>query len=1151
MSAVAADAIVPPQITQTIAQLTQCSRCTCQTHWHYQSTPPGSMAPLAAPGIPDGWESWPIASLNPKGHLTWPKGQQECWFVQKIVIPSHLNGYPIAGLTLRLALHWWAEVAEVWVDGKLRQVGDLFDCKTRVLLSEAIAPGTTFLVAIRLVSPGHDPGALVASAFVVENPDLDTPEPGFVADELAVITQYLQMFMPALLPTFVTYLRPIAEKLSVIADQAVADRADIDLTLTHLRQRLQTWEIQPGQTISTWLKQRQISLLGHAHLDLAWLWPIAETWEAAERTFTSVLNLQADFPELIFGHSSPAVYAWLEDHRPELFSQIQSQVKAGRWEIVAGLWVEPDLNLIQGESLVRQVLYGQRYVQEKFGVFNRIAWLPDSFGFCWQLPQILQQAGIDYFVTQKLRWNDTNQPSDDLFWWQAPDGSQVLSLMSAPIGEDIAPVKMAIYACEWEQRTGELTALWLPGVGDHGGGPTRDMLEIARRWQRSPFFPQLRFQTALEFLEQFKIKNSKLKIQNSELYLEFHRGCYTTHADQKAWNRRCENLLYEAELFASLVQIIAVDAGEDRTHHITTTQAQLTTAWQQVLFNQFHDILPGTAIPEVYAEASSNWQAAEQTAQHILNQALADISDRIALPEPPVTDAIPLVIFNSLNWARSQVVTVTVPDANAQWQMYDLAGQPLPTQPITPETGTDPSQIAVLTSDIPGVGYRLFWLAQQPTSDRSKTQSRNLKAKSRNLKAKIAKSAKTKVSSVQRTGAYTLENAYLRVTVDPATGNLSSVWDKQAQREVLKSPENQLQFFADTGQYWDAWNIDPNYAQHPLPAPELKVLQWLDIGPVIARLRVVRQLGQSTFWQDYILETESPLVKIKTKVNWQERHTLVKAAFPVTIAADCATYEIACGAIERSLRSPQPPDRAKWEVPALRWADLTNTPSASNSQDNQAQNNQAQNNQVIYGVSLLNDGKYGYDAQPDQLRLTLLRGATWPDPAADRGQHQFTYALYPHLGTWQTAHTVRQGYALNMPLRTHILTPERGHSDSAPLPPIGTLLSIPAENLVLMALKPAEGQTQQWVLRCYECHGQPAEFRLVSDLALTVETPVDLLERSITPKNPVMIEANRDPDQVSASIPPSTASSLIPAWKIASYRVNKLPNQIASPTTSP
>ncbi len=1121
MSPIPADAIVPPAIPQTIAQLAQCSRCSCQTQWHFQMTPPGSVVPLAGPGRPEGWESWPIATLNVKGHLAWPKGQQEAWFVQAIVIPSQLQGYPIAGLSLRLALHWWAAVATVWVNGELRQVGDLFDCKTRVLLSEAIVPGMAFLVAIRLVSPGHDPGALVASELVVENSDSEAPEPGFVADELAVITQYLQTFIPEQLPTLATYLMPIAEKLSAMATQMSGDRAEFDWCLAKLRQQLQTWEVQPGQTLPHWLKQRQIGLLGHAHLDLAWLWPIAETWEAAERTFSSVLALQADFPELIFGHSSPALYAWIETHQPELFEQIQAQVKAGRWEIIAGLWVEPDLNLSQGESLVRQVLYGQRYVQEKFGLLNRIAWLPDSFGFCWQLPQILQQAGIDYFVTQKLRWNDTTQPSDDLFWWQSPDGSQVLSLMSAPIGEDISPVKMATYACEWEQKTGELNVLWLPGVGDHGGGPTRDMLAVARRWQRSPFFPQLKFQTALEFLEQFKNQDSNLKLQNSELYLEFHRGCYTTHADQKAWNRRCETQLYEAELFASLAQMIAVGAGEDRTNDIATTKAQLTTAWQQVLFNQFHDILPGTAIPEVYADADRAWQAAEQTAQRILDQALTDISDRIALPEPPVTGAIPLVVFNSLNWARSQVVSVTVPNADAQWQIYDLAGQPLPTQPITPEAHTDPPQIAFLTPPIPGVGYHLLWLAQPPSLPNSKSKS---------LKSKIPKS---QIPLVQRTGAYTLENAYLQVSIDPATGDLSRVWDKLAQREVLKAPGNQLQAFRDAGQYWDAWNIDPNYAQHPLPPAELQVLQWLETGPVIARLRVIRRLGQSSFWQDYILEADHPVLIIKTRVNWQERHTLVKAAFPLSVEADFATYEMACGAIARPLGSTQPADQAKWEVPALRWADLTHTPSSPDAPADPS---------AIYGVSLLNDCKYGYDAQPDQLRLTLLRGATWPDPEADRGDHHFTYALYPHPGTWQTAHTVRRGYELNVPLRPYLLSPKAKRSPAATLPAIGTLLTLPAENLVLMALKPAEDSAQQWVLRGYECHGQPAELSLSSDLMLVLGAAVDLLERSITTeRNAIAASEIAESAAVSPSYLPEnvqSVSSVIPAWKIISYLVS-------------
>lgn len=245
----------------------------------------------------------------------------------------------------------------------------------------------------------------------------------------------------------------------------------------------------------------------------------------------------------------------MEEHRPDLFRVIQEAVAAGCWEVVGGLWVEPELNLIAGESIVRQLLYGQRYVQAKFGQLATVAWLPDTFGFCGTLPQFLVSAGIEFFVTQKLRWNDTTKFDYGAFWWRSPDGSEIFSVMSALIGEGIDPVKMAAYACEWQAQTGLQEALWLPGVGDHGGGPTRDMLETARRWQKSPLFPDLEFTTAEKYLQRIKTHSTPLPTWNDELYLEFHRGCYTTHADQKRWNRLCENLLYQAELFATLASI--------------------------------------------------------------------------------------------------------------------------------------------------------------------------------------------------------------------------------------------------------------------------------------------------------------------------------------------------------------------------------------------------------------------------------------------------------------------------------------------------------------------------------------------------------------------------------------------------------------------
>jgi alpha-mannosidase len=617
--------------------------------------------------------------------------------------------------------------------------------------------------------------------------------------------------------------------------------------------------------------------------------------------------------------------------------------------------------------------------------------------------------------------------------------------MSAPIGEGIDPIKMAAYSLEWQTQTSLTQSLWLPGVGDHGGGPTRDMLETAQRWQTSPFLPDLEFITAEKYLQQIQstanTKQSTVPTWNDELYLEFHRGCYTTHADQKRWNRHSENLLYQAELFATLATFIC---------GVTYPKSEIETAWKQVLFNQFHDILPGSSITQVYIDALPEWQQVEQTGTRILKESLQAIASHFTLPEPPKTDSLPIFVFNSLNWQRSEVVSVTLPPPppNQQWQVYDTNGEQIISQ------FTEPSTIVFLAEDIPSVGYRLFWLS--PTSPIFPTSPTSLD--------------------------YVLENEHLRVIVDPDTGDLSSIYDKTHQREILSGAGNQLQAFKDSGQYWDAWNIDPNYSQHPLPATNLKSIQWLEQGPVQNRLRAVRQLGESEFCQDYILQVGSPQLKIASKVNWQEKQVLVKAAFPLNLKADFATYEIPCGAIRRPTQPQNPQDKAKWEVPALRWADLT-----------------AETDEGIYGVSLLNDCKYGYDSQPQILRLTLLRSPTWPDPEADTGIHEFTYTVYPHADSWESAHTVQKGYELNIPLQVILNPLPNSQLLTSHYPPNMrdrvSFVNLTAENLVLMAIKPSEDDQQQLILRFYESHGVNTELSLQSDLNLTLGTQVDLLER--------------------------------------------------------
>jgi alpha-mannosidase len=1007
------------------------------------------------------------ASLNENGYVAWERGRKEIWLEQRVVIPHQLHSYPVKGLACRLALTWWAEVAQVFVNGELVQEGDLFDHSTRILLTPAAVPGTAIEVCLRLVSPGHDRGALMRSRLLYESLDLTNPEPGWLADELAVMVKQMASFNPSGLAELVGTIEGINYAL------LTPNSHDFIQHLLNIKQQVKSI-LDRGTLARKFLPTTPsplspILLLGHAHLDMAWLWEVAETWEVAERTFRSALNLQQLFPQLTFCHSTPALYEWIEIHKPELFGQICQQIQTGTWEVVGGMWIEPDLNLISGESIARQIIYGQEYNRSKFGAITQVAWLPDTFGFCWQLPQLLLQGGIDYFVTQKFQWNDTTKFPHQLFWWEAPDGSRVLSLMSSAIGEGIDPLKMIDYACEWQTHTGIAESLWLFGVGDHGGGPTRDMLELADRWSKSDIFPDLEFTTAVKYLNTLASREDlqNLPVWQDELYLEFHRGCFTTHADQKRSNRQCEDLLYQAELWSSVASIVT------KQPYAEDLKLQLETAWKQTLFNQFHDIIPGTAIEPVYVTANAAWELVEQSTTQMISDALSQIATRISLPTPPTSGAIPLLIFNALNWSRTEVVSLPLPNPQL-WQISDADGKLLTSQSTA-------EYLLFLAADLPSVGYRLFWLSpllsnSPPGRGRGGFRACGFTTFTTNQTTPIQHATTETLASSD----FIFKNQFLRVEIDRETGDIARIWDEINQREVLApAGGNQLQAFTDSNQYWDAWNIDSQYAEHQLPPSQLRSIEWIETGAIRHRLRVVRELAGAEFCQDYILDIHTPILQIKTTVDWQAEHILIKANFPLNLTADKSTAEIACGAIERTTKPKTPAERAKWELPTHRWVDLSDNSGSD-------------------GVSLLNDCKYGYDAGTDYLRLTLLRSPSWPDPIADRGYHEFTYAIYPHSDTWKAAQTVRKGYELNSPLQVFQL----GSIDSAAsgektLPPTSSLLDLSANNLILMAFKPSAHPAQPWVLRCYECHGEDNEINLNGELDLQIDRGVNLSDEPL------------------------------------------------------
>ena len=1067
---------------------------------------------------------YPAVTLNEKGYIVFPKGKQVKWLAQQFEIPQTLQGYPLEGLSLRLVLTWWADDAQIFINGKLIQQGDLFDSSARVLITENARPGEKYLVTIRLVSPGHDIGALMRSHLIYES--TSAIDPGMVADELTVLCKYLSQFKPV-------DLQVLAKALDEFSWDNIqqADRFSNDLA--ELRSHL--------LPLATDIKQRRFNLLGHAHLDMAWLWTTDETYEVAERTFKSVLNLQQDFLALKFGHTSPALYEWIEHNRPELFASIQTAVRANKWEILGGMWIEPETNLVSGESLIRQLIYGQAYYQDKFGKISTVAWLPDSFGFTWQLPQIFKQCGIEYFVTGKLHWNDRTLFPHGCFWWESPDGTQLLTLMSPPNVTgvmDTNPITMTDYAVNWEVQTGLQEIFWLPGVGDHGGGPTRDMLEVAAKWHNSPFFPRIEFATAGDYLQGIsiaqrrkgakeegegktdifstpqdldsdrieKVRRLSLKgnkgaeeegfpVWQDELYLELHRGCYTVHADQKRYNRRCERLLYEAELWSTFATLLCGEGFDIQPlfSNIKTLspkvdfnllnsqinfQQLIEIAWKKVLFNQFHDILPGTSIREVFIEANRDWEDAIAIGENLLQHALSAIATNIELPTAP-PNAIPVVVFNSLNWKRSQ--SITIEDArfkrdNCSWVICDEKGARISTS-----CKRQGNKLTFQANNISGVGYRLFLLCPQKID---------------NPQQSIAG---------DRDRNYQLINQYLRVVVNPDTGNLDSIFDIVNNREILSAQGNELQAFEDKGQYWDAWNIDPAYEQKRLPETELISIEWIEAG-LSEGIRVVRKLNKSTFTQDYILEPNAPMLKVVNRVDWQETHVMVKVAFPLNLKSDRVTYEIPCGTIERLTTPQTEAEMAKWEVPALNWADLTDLTEN-------------------YGVSLINDCKYGYDAKESQLRLTLLRAATWPDPQSDRGIHQFTYSIYPHPGSWREAKTVQKGYELNTPLRAIILNDSQPKLDyKHSLATTSELLNLSADNLILTALQLSSDRVLtkskeapyrsafpsavkrrgvaapfyggfSLTMRCYESSGIEAQLNLKSDLKLKLAAVINCLNQ--------------------------------------------------------
>jgi len=808
-------------------------------------------------------------------------------------------------------------------------------------------------------------------------------------------------------------------------------------------------------------------LVGQSHIDTAWLWPLRETRRKCGRTFATVLRLMERHPEFLFMASQPAQLEWIKEHYPETYEGIKRRVAEGRWEPIGGMYVESDCNVPCGESFVRQFLYGNRFFRKEFGVHTRTAWLPDTFGDSWALPQILRKAQIDVFVTNKINWSEFTTFPYDFFLWEGPDGTRIPCVI--PPSNYDPPIKLPNIVFQWEQFAQKDIVDVLPfsyGYGDGGGGPTSDMIETGKRLRDVAGIPKCRFGRMQDCLDEMlaTCAKDKLPVWNGELYLELHRGCQTTQARTKRNNRKSELLLRDVEFLNSLAVL----------HNGVYEREKIDTAWKTVLLNQFHDILPGSSVNEVYAVADKDYAQIRQLLSEAWESARAHICSLVDAGANG--DAV--VVFNTLPWVRTDVVLC-----------HDLSfpeGSVLksPRGEIVCSQKTADGSLLFLAEAVSPMGYTVFDVVRSSDagSDVEPGSPFGMPRARRSLPARLRDVEPGSPFGMPRGELHqdpegnvtaTLENDFVQLTVDNC-GRLTSLFDRRLSRECLADGRcgNVLQLFEDRPRANDAWDIDYNFenkAWEPAPA---KTFEIVEQGPVRVVLRVERHTEKSVILQDIIVYRHTARVDFVTKVDWHEKRTLLKVAFPVSVRSQKATYEIQFSAIERSTHGNTDWDRARFEVTGHKWADLS---------------------EGDFGVSLLNDCKYGYDVRGNVLRLSLLRSPISPDPHADEGEHEFIYAILPHAGTWRTE-TVKEAFELNVPLRSSLVANHGGGS----LPNVYAFAFVDVDHVILNTVKRCE-DSDEIVVRLYEAHGTrgPVTVTFANPIKRAVEC--DLMEENEQP----------------------------------------------------
>jgi alpha-mannosidase len=765
--------------------------------------------------------------------------------------------------------------------------------------------------------------------------------------------------------------------------------------------------------------------IGHTHIDVAWWWTVEQTREKVGRSFATVLKLMEEYPNYKFMSSQPQLYYFLKARYPELYARLKERVKEGRWEPEGGMWVEADCNLTSGESLVRQFMHGKKFFKEEFGIDNKILWLPDVFGYSGALPQIMKKSGIDYFMTTKLAWNQFNKMPNDTLMWRGIDGTEILThlITTLSVGQStndffttyngmLHPDSIMGGWTRYQNKAINNDILISYGYGDGGGGPTRDMLETSKRMEKGVRgIPKVRQEFAGTYFTELydRVKdNNRLAVWEGEFYFEYHRGTYTSMARNKRSNRKSELALMDLELLSVLAM------GQ-----MAYPAQELDLMWKNVLINQFHDILPGSSIHEVYEVTKKEYAELADKIKGLTNERITALTE--------AGDGI--TVYNTLGFERGDIVELGDLSATA---LVDGEGKYYPVQKTA-------SGAVAYVAGIPSKGSKIFALAD-------------------------------KVAEVpfQLTGSV-LETPFYQITINEH-GLFTSIYDKENVREVLKDGQygNLLRMYEDKPIYYDNWDIDIYYTEKYWDATDVIRMEWTEIGAVRTTLLIERKFSNSVIKQEIYFYADSRRIEFNTYVDWKEHQHLLKVHFPVNIHSDEAAFDIQFGNVTRKVHSNTSWDKARFESCGQKWIDLS---------------------EGHYGVSLLNDCKYGHSIKDGNMAITLIKSGIEPNPDTDQEEHFFTYALYPHAEGWRDAGTVKEAYKLNQPA----IAAQGGKPGTEK-----SFAAVDKANIILETIKLAE-DGKGIILRLYECENALTNAALIlgRDVSAASVEECNLIEEKV------------------------------------------------------